>query len=190
MYASSDVGAVEGDYSVAALEVQSPAQPVPCANAPTIYSRWKQWSAHTVIGAGAKVDVTNSIDRSIDALGPDDWRTVLMTKDNLPLNGNLVSFQEGALEMLMAQNANDEPSVTLIDFSCSCHSGVLAMKPLVQTESTSSTMIVKLGHVFQSGKTHGKYIEGLELLAKQVDIKLVDELPPQAVAWRSHCNNG
>ena len=136
--------------------VQAPSLVLPIANAMPVYDRWAKWSVMSTEGCGRCVDQGGVCQAALDQI---PWKVLVLGKDNLQLNMCLVCLQERNI----AGAPEDSPihSMSLIDFKCAAHSVVLATKPLIASTGVSS-ILVKLGHIFESARCHTAYLHALD----------------------------
>ena len=72
------------DSSIASVEVQSPAQVLTVANAPTLYDRWLRWTVLSAEPPGDAVDPARDLERALRPEQPlrrTPWRVIVMLKD-------------------------------------------------------------------------------------------------------------
>ena len=164
---------------VSGSPIESPSQVLPVPNATTVYDRWLRWTALNSEGSGRSVDKLRELQTALDAV---PWKTVVLSKDNLLLNMCMVCWQER--NIINAPEESPVGEMTLIDFRCACHSAVLTTKPLIKSTGCS-TIMVKLGHIFESARTHTRYLEALESEVKACfQYCYAARLPAAAAGWR------
>ena len=79
----------QNKVAAAASALHSPANPMPVANAETVYRHWARWTANSAERSGHGIDRNGVINKKLrDA----PWRTLVMQKDNLVLNNCLVAL--------------------------------------------------------------------------------------------------
>ena len=150
-------------YHARGAHVHAPAQVLPVANAPTVYSRWQRFTALTTNGSGEKVDPDRSLDGS---LRQQRWKTVVMNKDNLQLNNILVAKQQKEIDYLREHSLEDgADEVSLLDLSCFGHSIVLAGKPAIHYLGMH-THLCRLGNILESGRSWQDYVDAVFKLSR------------------------
>ena len=148
-----------GGSGVLATSIGAPAQCLPKQNATTIRSRWLQWTAMSVEGAGRKIDNdAGDLQRAVDHT---PWRITCTIHDNLQANNVVVSFEETAAEIIQNTAESEELMPTCMHVNCTAHSAVLTMKPMFQEASFNElpTFLVKLGHVLESSRSMADFAE-------------------------------
>ena len=159
--------------------VQSPCQVLPVANAMTVYDRWLRWTAVSTAGSGCAVDKDRELQQALDAVA---WKTIILAKDNLQLNMCLVHLQEQNLAN--APEGSPVREMSMLDFKCACHSAVLSNKPLIASTGCNS-ILVKLGHVFESHRSHAAYLNALKSeVETSFEYWYAGRLPESCLEWR------
>eukprot|EP00959_Pyramimonas_sp_CCMP1952_P454891 9470681-Pyramimonas_sp.AAC.1 len=102
---------VDGMQFWCGAEVASPAQPLPKGNAATIRERWAKWSAMSAIGAGSSVDPEYELRKILDGVS---WKVIVMNKDNLGLNNNIVAMEQAVLKVQHATTDSMNYGTTLL----------------------------------------------------------------------------
>ena len=75
-----------------------------------------------------------------------------------------MAAEEEVLRKRNAASAEDGPVPTLFPISCCSHSAVLTQKPLLTTIPSLSTILVKLGHLLESGRVQEKFEAALDAI--------------------------
>ena len=161
------------------VEIQSPTQMLPQANAATVHNRWLKW---TLLASGSTGEAVDSERRVLQHIRNIEWVTLIMQKDNLGLNRCLVALEQKKMVGCDADQV-PSPSQTLLDLNCFGHTTVLCMKPLIVALGINSHL-VRLGHILESGRSSDQYQEQLEKMVNSSFIyKPVDEFDKQALGW-------
>ena len=116
------------------------------------------------------------------ALRGELWATLILQKDNLNLNDNIVCFEQ---ERLAAVKLGDGANgMTVLDLNCVGHSCILSLKPLIKWVGID-THLVRLGHSLSSSRIWGLYLDNISKVVKRnFRYKEVVELPEGAAQWR------
>ena len=177
--------AASGDSSLYGAEVISPATALAAANATTIRDRMQKWSVITAEGTGKHVDPgpLRNLGKAIDKA---PWVTNIMQKDKAGVNACIVSLEQKYLDVMYAKNVKGEFNEhTLLDIWCLMHSGVLSMKPLIETQGVSGRL-VRLSNQLEGGRRANEYQGVVEqLVIKGFRYVPCDELPEECVQWRA-----
>lgn len=170
--------------SVRALEVHSPAQPMPAANYSTVMSRLLRWSVISHNGPGFSVDPQHVI-----SVGPPGgtWTNLSIMKDCLMVNSNIVCRIERGLAAMRAAAPDDADQVSTVwSSNCTGHMCVLCLKPILQFTPGLSSHVVRIGHLCQSSRSADKYRKGLQTVFREsFEFKPCLAYPPEYVQWRA-----
>ena len=153
MYKFSSSDARRSTFAGTAARLHSPSQPLPAANYSTVLSRWKRWTLASGFGPGPSIDPDGILQSPLETKA---WKSIVLAKDCLELNNNIVCRVEQALASARQSAAmNIDPSLlggvpTLFHLNCQAHSAVLCAKPLIQAYDGLSAYIVRLGHLCQN----------------------------------------
>ena len=83
---------------------------------------------------------------------------------------------------------NTDRDITMISFNCCCHSAVLAMKPMFTRLDDVPAKLVKLAHIFESGRVSSSYLEQIAAVIDEPGNFRYREcvrLPADSAAWRA-----
>ena len=139
-------------------EVVSPTQVLPVANTATIRNRWKKFG---ILHAGSPGDCVDSAGKHLQM----SFKKSMM-KDNLGVNECIVALAALEERKLHVAAARSQDGPTLLPTNCTSHSCVLGMKP-VTVGVGSSSKLVKLAHLVESGKRHSGFVDALLDIAKK-----------------------
>jgi hypothetical protein len=171
------------DQPPCAIQLHTPTQVLPEAKWPTVRQRWAQWG---ISGwrAGRKLAMQeNGVDLQL-ALDNVAVGAILITKDGLGVNTCIIADEAQRLAKVRS------PGIlrVLLEMTCRQHSVCLATAPVLRGLGDLKTVLVKLGHLFESSRTFGNFLDCCDKLVEDnFDIKQVPDasfLPAEAADWR------
>ena len=173
----------EGGVSIpAAALIHSPARPMAIANAPTVSARLQEWAVVAPGGPGTKVDPGRVLAPALQRVA---WKTMAYLGDNLPLNACLVKIFQNAHD-LGDRHLLDSDGVDIFHSFCAAHSAVLPLKQLIEVGAKgTSSKLVRMAHLLQSGRTTRKYHAGLTQIADKFKYRVCERLPEAACGQNS-----
>ena len=192
IFVLSGCGGAAEQIHIEAVCPHSPCQVLPEANYSTVLDRWRRWTVGSGSpSAGSKVDPHRVI--ALDVAG--SWSSIVMVKDGLMLNNNMVRKVEDALRdrrlaagLRSAEAAESVPS--LLHYNCIAHNTVLCMKPLVRLVHTGlSSFVVRLGHLCESSRQFGRVLGALDQLLSDdrcFKFRRVLRMPAGFEQWQRH----
>ena len=136
------------------------------------------WAAFIGGSSGLCVDPQRLLQEGID-LHP--HRCIMFSKDSLGTN-NVI---ERDLVVRALGCRDSEKEFPIFTMNCLAHQLVLSMKPNMALIIDLSGSLVRLGHLFESGRVAEKFSAELNKLVDRATFHAVPRLPPEALGWQA-----
>ena len=131
-------------------------------------------------GADPNRDVSSVLDNQID------WRSIIVTKDNLGLNMCIMGMEEATIIRNLDSGLTDElTSPTHLHINCFSHSIVLSCKEVTDRNGDVPSKMVRMGHLHESGRVSRDHLIALDaVVAERFRFYAVKSLPVDFAEWQ------